>query len=91
MAKTRGPYQRPDSELWWISYTDASGRRVRESTRTTDKEAAKRLLKDKEGRAARGEVMLSRVDRVTCDEARADLAPTTPPARPATLVKPRPG
>jgi len=46
---------------------------VRESTRTTDKEAAKRPLKDKEGRAARGEIMLPRVDRVTFDEARADL------------------
>jgi len=46
---------------------------VRESTRTTDKEAAKRLLKDREDRAARGEVLLPRVDRITYDEARADL------------------
>ena len=46
---------------------------TRESTRTTDKEAAKRLLKDREGRAARGEVLLPRVDRITYDEAKADL------------------
>ena len=46
---------------------------MRESTRTNDKEAAKRLLKDREGRAARGEVLLPRVDRITYDEAREDL------------------
>jgi hypothetical protein len=53
-----GLYQRPDSDVYWISYNGSDGRRVRESTRTTDKEAAKRLLKDREGRAARGEVLL---------------------------------
>jgi integrase len=68
-----GLYQRPDSDVYWISYNGSDGRRVRESTRTNDKEAAKRLLKDREGRAARGEVMLPRVDRITYDEARADL------------------
>jgi integrase len=68
-----GLYQRPDSDVYWISYNASDGRRVRESTRTNDKEAAKRLLKDREGRAARGEVMLPRVDRITYDEARADL------------------
>jgi integrase len=68
-----GLYQRPDSDVYWISYNGSDGRRVRESTRTTDKEAAKRLLKDREGRAARGEVLLPRVDRITYDEARADL------------------
>src|SRR5262245_35824168 len=68
-----GLYQRPDSDVYWISYNGSDGRRVRESTRTNDKEAAKRLLKDREGRAARGEVLLPRVDRVTYDEARADL------------------
>jgi integrase len=68
-----GLYQRPDSDVYWISYNGSDGRRGRESTRTTDKEAAKRLLKDREGRAARGEVLLPRVDRITYDEARADL------------------
>jgi len=68
-----GLYQRPDSDVYWISYNGSDGRRVRESTRTNDKEAAKRLLKDREGRAARGEVLLPRVDRITYDEARADL------------------
>jgi hypothetical protein len=68
-----GLYQRPDSDVYWISYNGSDGLRVRESTRTTDKEAAKRLLKDREGRAARGEVLLPRVDRITYDEAKADL------------------
>src|SRR5215471_8135447 len=68
-----GLYQRPDSDVYWISYIGPDGRRVRESTRTNDKEAAKRLLKDREGRAARGEVLLPRLDRITYDEARVDL------------------
>src|SRR5262245_57620573 len=68
-----GLYQRPDSDVYWISYISSDGRRLRESTRTNDKEAAKRLLKDREGRAVRGEVLLPRVDRITYDEARADL------------------
>src|SRR5262249_32006638 len=68
-----GLYQRPDSDVYWISYISSDGRRLRESTRTNDKEAAKRLLKDREGRAARGEVLLPRVDRITYDEARTDL------------------
>jgi len=37
-----------------VMYNGSDGRRVRESTRTNDKEAAKRLLKDHEGRATRG-------------------------------------
>jgi len=41
-----------------LSYIGSDGQRVRESTRTNDMEAAKRLLKDREGRAARGEVLL---------------------------------
>src|SRR5262249_20173141 len=68
-----GLYQRPDSDVYWFSYNGSDGRRMRESTRTNDKEAPKSLLKDREGRAARGEVLLPRVDRVTYDEARADL------------------
>jgi hypothetical protein len=44
-----GLYQRPDSDVYWISYNGSDGQRVRESTRTTDKEAAKRLLKDRRG------------------------------------------
>src|SRR5437763_6356691 len=73
MAKVRGLYQRPDSEVWWISYTTASGQRVRESTGTTVYDDAKRALDEKRGRLARGEVVLPRLDKVTYDEAKADL------------------
>ena len=73
MAKIRGLYQRPDSEVWWITYTKADGRRVRESTGTTIYDDAKRVLDDKRGRLARGEQILPRLDKVTYDEAKADL------------------
>src|SRR5215470_13263145 len=73
MAKVRGLYQRPDSEIWWISYTTAGGKRVRESTGTTVWDEAKRLLDDKRGRLARGEIVLPRLDKITYDEARNDL------------------
>jgi len=74
MAKNvRGLYKRPDSDIWWITYTTADGRRVRESTKTADWDTAKRTLDDKRGRLARGEVLVPRLDRVTYDEARNDL------------------
>jgi integrase len=73
MAKVRGLYQRPDSEVWWITYTTADGRRVRESAKTTDRDAAQRILDDKRGRIARGEVFVPRLDKITYDEAKADL------------------
>src|SRR4030095_9166904 len=68
-----GLYKRPDSETFWLSYTDVNGKRVRESSKTTDRETAKNMLKDREGRVARGEVLLPRADRVTYSEARADV------------------
>src|SRR5437867_3738300 len=69
----RGLYKRPNSEFWYYDYIDSTGKRVRESTKTTDREAAQRILDDKRGRVARGEVVLQRADRVTFDEARQDL------------------
>jgi integrase len=56
-----------------LSYRTADGRRVRESSKTTDREIAKRILEDKRGRLARGETLLPRVDRITYNEARDDL------------------
>src|SRR5207249_2034132 len=58
--------------IWWIKYY-VHGQPVKESTRTTDEPEARRLLKEREGRAARGEPILPRVDRVTFEEALADL------------------
>lgn len=68
-----GLYTRPDSETYWISYTDNKGKRIRESAGTTDKDEATRVLRDKQGRIARGETVLRRADRVVYEEIRADL------------------
>lgn len=37
------PYRRSDSPVWWVDYTDASGKRVRRSTGTTNQREAKAL------------------------------------------------
>lgn len=37
------PYQREDSDVWWVSYTDTSGKRVRRTTGTTDRKEAQAL------------------------------------------------
>ena len=38
--KREGVKRRPGSKFWWVSYTDASGRRVQRSTGTTNKKEA---------------------------------------------------
>ena len=45
--KTRdldGLYRRGDSPYWWASYTDAGGRRTRQSTGTAKRSEAEALL-----------------------------------------------
>ncbi|MCI0440066.1 MAG: recombinase XerD, partial [Chloroflexi bacterium] len=37
------PYRRKDSPVWWVSYTDASGKRVRCPTGTTNRKEAEAL------------------------------------------------
>ncbi|MEO5344103.1 MAG: site-specific integrase [Gammaproteobacteria bacterium SHHR-1] len=37
------PYKRKDSPIWWVSYIDQSGKRVRCSTGTTDRKEAEAL------------------------------------------------
>jgi hypothetical protein len=37
------PYRRKDSAVWWVSYTDPGGKRVRRSTETTDRREAEAL------------------------------------------------
>lgn len=39
---TDGVYRRGDSPLWWCTYTDRRGQRIRRSTGEADREAAKR-------------------------------------------------
>ena len=41
--KKEGVYQRPDSDVWWCTYPDASGQRIRRSTGTTNKREAMNL------------------------------------------------
>jgi integrase len=60
------------SAVWWVKYY-ANGRAVRESTNTDDKDAAKRILKQREGAAASGQPILPRVDRVRYEAIAADL------------------
>ena len=37
------PYKRENSAVWWVSYTDPDGKRVRRTTGTTDRKEAKAL------------------------------------------------
>ena len=37
------PYKRKDSPFWWASYTDQSGKRIRQATGTTDRKEAAAL------------------------------------------------
>lgn len=37
------PYRRKDSPIWWVSYTDANGKRVRRSTGTSNRKEADAL------------------------------------------------
>ena len=68
-------YQR--GSTWWAKFY-VNGRAVRESTGVTSDgdtppKAAERFLKIKEGRAASGEPVLPRVDRLRYEEIRKDL------------------
>jgi integrase len=82
-----GLYQRPDSDVYWISYLDGNKRRVRESTGTSDKETAARILDDKKGKVARGDELLPRVDRVRYDEAAESLVAYYETRRARTVVE----
>jgi integrase len=68
-----GIYRRPDYDTFWITYKNADGRRVRENTKTTDRQLAKRLRDERVGRVARGEHLDPRRDKTTYGEARAVL------------------
>jgi integrase len=59
-------------KVWWVKYY-ANGKAIRESTGTEKETEARRFLKAKEGRAATGQPILPRADRVRYEEAEADL------------------
>ncbi|MCA8949112.1 MAG: site-specific integrase [Planctomycetes bacterium] len=48
MPKRKNPYKRKDApRYWWILYRDASGKEIRESTRSTNERVAQQILADK--------------------------------------------
>jgi integrase len=59
-------------KTWWAKYY-VNGRAIRESTGTEKETEARRFLKAKEGRAAEGQPILPRADRVRFEEAETDL------------------
>lgn len=59
-------------KVWWAKYY-VNGKAVRESLGTEKETEAKRLLKAKEGRAALGQPVLPRADRIRYAEAAQDL------------------
>ena len=70
---SRGLYRHPKSPFWFFPYTGSDGKRVRESSKTADRAEALRILDDKRGRVARGDVVLPRADKVGFDEAARDM------------------
>jgi integrase len=61
------------SARWVIAYYAPGRGKLHESTHSTSRAVAVKLLKDREGRAAAGEPMLPRTARVRWEEAAADL------------------
>jgi hypothetical protein len=61
------------SRRWVIAYHVPGRGKVHENTGAEDRRVAERLLKEREGRLARGEPVLPRATRVRYEEAAADL------------------
>ncbi len=61
-----------ETAVWWVKYY-ANGRAIRESTGTAKENVAKRILKEREGRAVAGQPVLPRVDRIRYEEIAQDL------------------
>src|SRR5882724_7423271 len=62
-----------ESAVWWLKYRDALGVLRRESSETEKEQEAKRLLKQREGAAVEGRVIVPRADRVTVAELLSEL------------------
>ena len=58
--------------VWWLKYY-VNGRPVRESSGSTKRSLAVRLLKEREGKVVKGEPISLRADRILVDEALQDL------------------
>ncbi len=68
-------YKQKGSNKWHLDYY-RNGKRFRESSGTTKKTVALAMLKDREGRIARGEPVSLRAERVTFDELAEDFLNT---------------
>lgn len=60
-------YQRPDSDKWWIGYTLADGKAVRESSHSTKRKVAADLLRDRLTAIAAGAFTGREAERLTFD------------------------
>ena len=65
-------YSRPHSRFLWIKFYH-DGRPVFESTKTASEKEAKGILRVREGAIAKGEPIAPRLDRITYDDAKAEL------------------
>jgi hypothetical protein len=57
-----------ESAVIWLKYRDALGVLRRESSETTKEQEARRLLKQREGAAVEGRVVIPRSDKITVAE-----------------------
>ena len=60
------------STIWWVKYY-VNGRPVRESTGMEKETAARRFLKEREGRVATGQPVLPRADKIRYQDTASDL------------------
>ena len=65
-------FQRPDSDVWWIKYS-RNGKPYRESTKTTNKEKAKRMLKVRLAEIVSGAFAGPQVEKVRVEELAEDF------------------
>ncbi len=65
-------YRRPGTRYWWIAYSVA-GKRVPESTGTTNRREAADVLRDRLSKVAAGQVTVQRPSRLTFEDLRAGL------------------
>jgi hypothetical protein len=77
-----------ESAIIWLKYRDALGVLRRESSETNKEQEARRLLKQREGAAVEGRVIVPRVDRVTIARARRDAQGRVSGERPALRQAP---
>jgi len=72
LKKQAGETEARESSVYWCKYY-VNGRPVRESTKCTKEQEARRFLKLREGAVATGAPIPPRIDRVSYDELTEDL------------------